>query len=467
MKEIKLQLTALSFFDQQAIERRLTDMAQSGWMIEKMGNFFWTYRRAPAKKLHFAVTYFPDASEFDPGPTEGELTKADYCAEDGWKLVLRWGVLQVFCNEQESPVPIETDPGVRVKNIFRAMKKSVLLTHLILSLYLVYFLVFQVSRLVDDPVGYLSDPFYLYSLPLYLALLLAGASELILCLVWYRKARRAAENGVFLPIRSRPVLSFVLIAFSGLCLMLSYTGKSSVNPSILFALGWIGVLLLISAVGIAVRERLKRSGTPRRINRLLSMSSVLLLTLLCSGLFLAAVFSGSVSFRSAKDAVGSYNHYGMERPYYNDALPLEIEDLRGADDTLWNKEADHQQTLLCAHSQYKQQALPLAGNDPGTADDLAYALTQVRLPFLYEPIKKALLNTRQDEVFDDFVFINHYEAVDPSLWLAEEVYQLHWSDSVLETYLVCWEEGFAEITFYWQPSEEEISRAAQMLKSSF
>jgi len=126
MKETKRCLCNFSFYDQQAIQEKLEDMASKGWMLEKTGSFLWTYKRIEPKKLRFSVTYFPSASDFDPGPTDGELTKIDYCRQDGWVLVTSWGVMQIFYSENVDAVPIETEPVTQVENIRRSMKKNVL-----------------------------------------------------------------------------------------------------------------------------------------------------------------------------------------------------------------------------------------------------------------------------------------------------------------------------------------------------
>ena len=123
MSEIKRSLMNLSFYDQKGIEDKLEKMAARGWMLEKPGTVFWTYRKIPPQSLRFAVTYFPSATQFDPGPSEAQLTKEEFCAWDGWRLVARWDAMQIFCTAQEDPVPIETDPVTQVENIRRTMKK--------------------------------------------------------------------------------------------------------------------------------------------------------------------------------------------------------------------------------------------------------------------------------------------------------------------------------------------------------
>ena len=73
MKETKKILCHFSFYDQVKIQEKLEEMAEQGWMVDQPGNFTWTFRRMEPKKLRFSVTYFPSASEFDPGPTESEI----------------------------------------------------------------------------------------------------------------------------------------------------------------------------------------------------------------------------------------------------------------------------------------------------------------------------------------------------------------------------------------------------------
>ena len=80
MKKTKKFLFQLSFYDQRAIQNKLADLARQGWMLKQPGQYFWTFERMEPRELRFAVTYFPGASEFDPGPTVGELTKMDFCA---------------------------------------------------------------------------------------------------------------------------------------------------------------------------------------------------------------------------------------------------------------------------------------------------------------------------------------------------------------------------------------------------
>ena len=252
MKEIKRCFCSFSFYDQQAIQEKLEEMAEKGWMLEKPRSFMWTYKRAEAKKLRFSVTYFPSASDFDPGPTDGELTKIDYCRQDGWNLVTSWGVMQIFCNEDLNAVPIETEPVMQVENICRSMKKNVLFPQAVLGGMHLWNVIIRFSQWRRDPVGELSNPFSIYSVLMFSVLTLACLYEIGFYFCWSRKAKAAAQNdGVFLPIRSKPAVSWILLAVSALLLILSYTAPSG-------AAGIYTALARYSAVQHSHREPAKK-----------------------------------------------------------------------------------------------------------------------------------------------------------------------------------------------------------------
>lgn len=460
MKEMKRCFCNFSFYDQQAIQEKLEEMAESGWMLEKTGNFMWTYKRIEPKKLRFSVTYFPSASDFDPSPTEGELTKIDFCRQDGWNLVTTWGVMQIFCNEDLDAVPIETEPVMQIENICQSMKKNVLLPQAVLGGMLLWNVVIRLSQWRRDPVGELSDPFSIYSVLMFSILTLACLYEIGFYFCWSRKAKAAAQNdGVFLPVRSKPIASWILMAVSALLLILSYT---ALRGPLGFVILWLCMVPFIIVIGNLLKNMLKKRGVSRNVNRIVSVCAVVLLTFLMLGLMTAAIIQGRMRFDSGKNVVGTYELYGRTREIYNDPLPLEIEELADVN-AQWSKEADHQETLLLSSTEYRQYAVPADGNDNVDERKLEYTVTEVKQDFLYDFIKRAVLNSRQDEIHDDFVFTDHYEPIDASVWNADDAYQLHWSESVLNTYLIFWGNRIVEIKFYWEPTPDQIKIVVEKL----
>ena len=463
MRTTKRCFCNFSFYDQEAIQEKLESMAARGWMISKLSNLMWTYQRMEPKQLRFAVTYFPNASEFDPGPTEGELTKMDFCAQDGLVLAKRWGCMQIFYNEDLNAVPLETDPVASVNNIHKAMKKNVLRTHLFAIAMLLYYLTFQFFRIKDDPIEYLTSPFYLFSIPIFVALLVASIHEIIYHFTWYKKAKRAAdEDGVFLPLKSKRVASYGLVSFAAVCMILAYSGANATNRAIGFAAIYIVIQVAIYAIANVIKSRLKKKGVSRAVNRTVSIACVIGMTLISLALLCTIIIASDFSFFTTKQPVAVYDIDGWAMDVYDDPLPLEIEDLSDSR-ALWSKEARHQETPLASYDQYRQSFVRIEGNHAGDTKDLEYSIIDVKIPGLVNLFRTAALGTRQDEVYDDFTFTDHFEAIDPSIWKADDAYQLYWSDSYLNTYLLFWDDRIVELKFYWDPTPEQIEIAIQKL----
>ena len=132
MKDLKYRWNTLCLYDYRGVEEHLSAMAAKGWRLEKAGNALWKYRRAEPASLRYAVTYNAGASQFNPGPTEGQESLEELCNAAGWTKVCDWFQMQIFSTEDTDAVPLETDEALRLENIHRSLGKSFLLTNLIL-----------------------------------------------------------------------------------------------------------------------------------------------------------------------------------------------------------------------------------------------------------------------------------------------------------------------------------------------
>lgn len=457
MSNVKRCFANFSPFDQSTIETKLEEMAAKGWMIQKLGNLFWTYERMEPQKLHFAVTYFPDASEFDPKPSEGQLTREEFCAQDGWQLAVRWGAMQIFYTSQENPVPIDTDVVTQVETICRTMKKTMVSNQLVSLAFSIFYLAFQLWDLWHDPVDYLSSSNKLMSLPMWILLLILEAYELWSCFRWCRRAKKAAQDGVFLPVRIRQRLSWFVLAVAALFLLLSM-GESAFSAS---AVAFGVVMTFIGmAVGNGLSRWLKEQGASRRVNMVVSSLGVLVAVIFCFAGMIALMIGNRFPFFPGSTPVSTYEWNGRTYDIYDDPLPLELEDLVEVD-ARWSKKAELQESVLLAYGEYTQR--PLYSEEVDY--QIRYDITDVKVPALYPFIKKSLVNARQGQVQEDFVFVDHFEPTDPAPWGAQEAYQLLGNDGLMDTYLICWETRIVEIKFYWTPTAEQIARAADILHS--
>ncbi len=454
MSTVKRTLVNVSFYDPEAIQRKLEQMAAQGWMIQKVGNLFWTYTKIPPQKLQFAVTYFPGASEFDPKPSEKQLEKEELCAQDGWRLVLRWDVMQIFCTDREDAVPIDTDPVPQVDNIHRTMQKKVLVSQLVMALSVLGFLYLQLSQLWRDPADYLSDNSRLFTIPLWLMLLLMTIYELVIYFRWGRRAKEAAEHGVFLPVRSHPWLSWAAVGLATVFLLLSVSASSG---GFLFLLSIVVVMVIPFLLANWMLGELKGRGVSRRVNLAVTSAAIFVLVIVGTGaVVVGAATQGWLTLGEESQPVGQYDWDGLTMHIYDDPLPLEVEDLVQVD-ARWSKEARLQESPLLAYGDYRQDLL---FTEEIQGYEIRYEVTDVKVPFLYDFVKDGFIRDNQDEVLEKYLI-----PVDPAPWEAEEVYQVSWSDGVLDdTYLVCWEKRIVEIKFYWTPTQEQIQIAAERLR---
>ncbi len=459
MKEIKRCFANFSFYDPPAIQHKLEEMAAQGWMFDKPGSLFWTYRQIPPQKLRFAVTYFPDASDFDPAPTDEQLTKEEFCALDGWQLAARFGSMQIFYSAQPNAVPIETDPLTQVENIHRAMKKAVLFPQLIsLALVLVVCLS-QFALFRQDPIDFLSSGTQLYFVPFWLEMLMISLIEIVACFSWYAKAKKAAENGVFLPVKSRKKAGWLLWLLSLFFLLLIL---ASINTSLAVIVIALLVVALTSLAAYGIKQHLKKKGVSRSVNQVVTIASVVLLMFLLNVAAIAAVISGRIHLPSGSTLIDTYTYDNMTWDIYDDPLPLAIEDLMTVN-AQWSKRQEHDETLLLARTTYSQR--PLLTESRHHIPDLTYTVVTPKMTALYPLLKQAMLDAHQDVVQDDLRFRDSYFPIDAAPWQAEEAYQLHWSDTMLDTYLICWPDQIIEIHFSWTPTPAQIAIACDKLRT--
>ena len=457
MRDTKRQIVRCAFYDQTAMQKQFEKMASQGWLIEKISGFLWTYRRIEPTDLHITVTYFPNASEFDPGPSESQQMMEEFAARDGWKLLTRWGQIQVFCNESEDPTPIETDPVIQVNTIWRAMKKNLIPSHLMVLALCLYQLIFNGYRLFTEMVDFLSTPYLLSSIPLWILLLLAEINELITCFRWHRKAKPAAENGIFLPVKTNRFITFALILS---CLVVLFNTLQLPSGLRTFSLIWMAVILSIILIANLLKRWLKRNGASKGTNYTLTILLIIVLTFVFLGILTAFILRSGLD--DGRTPVDSYERNGWTFEIYDEPMPLYVEDLMEIGNSTWSREQNkHNETLLVSRSEYRQDYVK---GGPEGLKDLAYTIVDIKLPILYDTVKEAMLRERQDEVHGDVIFIDHYEPIDATIWDASAAYQLHWSDSILDTYLICWENRIVEIKFYWDPTPDQIEIVVEKLK---
>lgn len=455
MSEIKRKWEHLSFYDHSGIAAHLEKMALRGWMVEQPGSWIWKYRRIEPRKLHFAVTYFPDALSLRKDPTADQEMMEELCQRDGWKLAARWCQMQIFYNEQEDPAPIETDPVITVETIRRTMRKGAvnsmaesLVFDLIMCVGLIY-------KFFKAPVQFLSSSFAILFLLGWTLMVAKSLIDLGLYHSWSRKAARDAQEGVLRPVRRLPVLTGGLETVSDLLILGAFLSSPTTRVTGLLAVGAVLVPVLANLI---YARSMRRRGVPRQtmVKRGMALSLVLfVLTFVGMTWYIA-----KVGLPSGSPVVGTGQRWSREVDIYANRLPLRLEDLVETGERQWSTRAKARESALVAYTEYEQMEL----GEEGELLDLDYRVTEVKVDSVYNYCKDKLLSERKDEVQGgEVVFVDHYEPIDPAPWKAKEAYQCHFSSSVLDTYLLCYEDRIVELSLHFTPDERQMAVVAEKL----
>ena len=130
--------------DYQAMKSYLEEMAEKGWMLEKIGlqQQFAKFRAIEPQKLKFYVDVFKEGGPLTPEKTEESEVYRRLCEESGWKFITSQDYIQFFYAEADSdPVPIQTDEAIEQEIVEHTLLRNELRGYLILSLFAAYLLI--------------------------------------------------------------------------------------------------------------------------------------------------------------------------------------------------------------------------------------------------------------------------------------------------------------------------------------
>lgn len=458
-------LPLYSFYDRSGVARHLEEMAAKGWMLESLGTYSWRYRRIEPKPLKFSVTYFPTASQFDSHPSaEQELFWA-FCAEAGWELAASSAQVQIFCNEQENPIPLETDPVSEYDTIRRSMKRGPLASYGLLLVLCVFEIAFGLWRIWNDPVDTLSSSSSLSASFGWTPLLLLVCVELIRSYRWLKRAKTAADTNQPLPdLRSAKGLSVLVLAVTALELLWMLFSTLQTSRRMLFVMLAVMVcfflLFVLSNVVLKAAKKLRFS---KWVNMALTLGTIALLSVgLMSGM-VAVILHADGNLLEDHPPVETYEYNGMTWDVYADPLPLTIEELIDTDYNQWSTRLIQNSSPLLTHLEARQRPRMDALGQP----DLEYEIVIVHAPFLYDLCKNDFINWLErdnDKLPEEYWDV--YQSVDPTPWGASEAYQRCSSGEPINQFLICWPDRIAEIDFDWEwvITEDLISVAAEQLK---
>lgn len=455
MRQTKTRMELFSFYDHRGIAAHLERQAREGWMLEKIGTWGWKYRRIEPSEIKFYVTYFPKASAYDPGPSEQEQTFRAYCEEAGWKLAASSAQLQVFYCDDPDPVPIETDALLQVENIHAAAKRTTLFSNILLGGMGLMQMIMWVVDLLEDPVGLLADYAGWFRGICWINLIALCAVEVISYFVWYKKAKRLAEEeGALYPTRSNRVFQTISLVLVFAMLLLWIVYMQSRRMMIVTAIMYGYLVVLIAAVN-GCRLMLKKWKVSTNTNRVVTMLVDIVLAFGMMGLITWCVIKLDIPDRQP---IATYDYYGRTREVYADELPVAVEDLLEVNVAGYSKELEVKETFLAAI--YDASQTTRWDMDLDHQPTMNYRLAVSKLPALTQWFWNGWIDKYPDGG-------ERLVTMDPDPWGAEEAYR-EWIGSdeggnFSSTWFIRWKDRFVCLTAYRELTEEQMGIIAERL----
>lgn len=460
MKEKKRCLAHFTFYDRTGIQKFLEKKAAQGWLLEKIAPVFWIFRRIEPKKVHFAVTYFSKASIYDPEPTEQQRIFQAFCEYSGWKLSGIHGPLQIYYNEAEDPVPIETDPRMELKTIHASAKRNFLPSYFLLLAVAFMQLATQIGQLATFPLTYLSQNTTLFNWLTITVLFIMCVQEIGGYFLWYRKAKQATEErGEFVETKghSRFQLTMVGGVFASLILLLVTIERRLAAVMLVALVSTFGLMFAV----MGIQAVLKRMKVSRSTNRTVTIGACVVLSIVMVGALgfgLMALVNANVW--EEREPVETYEAGGLTWEIYHDELLLTVEDLLETDYDSYSYEAEEEGSLLISTRKGSQEA-----KVQELAPEIHYEVYDIHLPFLYEMCKEELFTEYDNRSYeeDGVAYFSGYLPMDASLWGAEEAYQLYQWNNAYDWYLLCYQDRIVTVQFNWEVTEDQMAVVGEIL----
>lgn len=433
MKNTKrLMLMNYSYYKE--IEKKLELYAKKGLFLEKMGPYFWTFKKTEPQNLKYTVTYFAEGSVFNPHPTDNQHTYFDYAKAAGWDFVCEYNQMQIFCSSLENPPEFETDEKEKLENIHKCMKKSFVISQLLMLLVFALNLFLRLNSLKRNPTDFLSSNIDLAALLMFISIILYSSYTLINYFMWYNKSKKSVDMGGFIienfsKIRRYFEIGYLIFLFSLIGYMFIHLSTNTAFGIIALSVAQLPLFALVFWGSITLLKRRKFSANA---NKIISTSLLILTGVLYLGFMFYSIPRFSFSERSNKPytTVGEYR-------LYSDKIPLTCEDLYGhIDFEYYSYEADEENTPLLHRNHYSQTSPPMKNAPP----ELEYSIYEPKFEFVKNIVVSDLtkLNDWSDrklETLDNAVFSTekayafYYEEANGKLFSGE--YILVFTDKII------------------------------------
>nr|WP_325300406.1 DUF2812 domain-containing protein [uncultured Oscillibacter sp.] len=459
MKNVTYRWNTFQLYDYRGVEEHLSAMAAQGWRLERVGKCFWRYRRADPSRVHYAVTYNAGASQFNPGPTEGQESLEELCNAAGWTKACDWFQMQIFSTEDPAAVPLETDEALRLQNIHRSMRKNFLPANLVLLLIGLWMSSSLVYSLVSGNILRLfSSNAHLFSGTLFLLVVLLELYTLLHYYHWRKQSRRSIEEGgtcVLINTRAYQRLNRAALVLVGIVSALYLLaellggGRGYALFFLAYILQFILLVFLVRRTTAALRKRKASKGVNMAVT--LAVDFILAFALI-GGLTFCAIRFGWFSGGSGE----TYTYQNVEFDVHpREDVPLTLSDLTGEPYEHVRRSCRREGSILLPEWSYWETALENGPEEDGWPGSLhlSYTVYIPRFQWFYDDVAEELL---EDAVPRSSYGIGYaYVSEDPAPWGAEAVYRRWLDGSPINSWFLCFPDRITSLSMDWEPTARE------------
>ena len=443
MKNTK-RLMLMNYNYYKEIEQKLELYAKKGLVLEKMGPYLWTFKKTEPQNLKYTVTYFAEGSVFNPHPTDNQQTYFDYAKAAGWDFVCEYNQMQIFCSSHENPPEFETDEKEKLENIHKCMKKSFVVSQLLMLVVFALNLFLRLNSLKRNPTDFLSSNIDLATFLMFFCIILYSSYTLINYYMWYNKSKKSVDMGGsiienFNKTRRYFDIGYLIFLFSLVGYMFIHLLTNTAFGIIAISVVQLPLFALIFWGSITLLKRRKISANA---NKIISISLLIITGVLYLGFIFYSIPRFSFSERSNKPytTVDWEVYEEMTREYrlYSDKIPLTCEDLYGhIDFEYYSYEADVEDTPMLHRSHYSQTRPPMKNAPP----KLEYSIYKPKFEFVKNIVVSDLTkledwSDRKLETLDNAIFSTekayafYYEEANEKLFSGE--YILVFTDKIIQ-----------------------------------
>jgi len=241
------------------LERRFSQMAEKGWMIDKIGFMSLRYKAIEPCKLRFYVDILPQIGTFDYPHNKDAVDYRSLCEEAGWNYVTSSRGVNVFCTDTESdPVPIHTDNRIQNRIYLKHYIKSELLAYILIFVILLPlfmgpslpFVTFVATLFLNDFMM-----FFWFGLSI---LMVWTFLNILVSTIWFLRTLYAKIRDFPLPVigyRTEQVLNVWLIA--GLIIMILCLVIGAVLDMVPMLIITLAINLVVILVSFILHRRIE------------------------------------------------------------------------------------------------------------------------------------------------------------------------------------------------------------------